>query len=88
MEEDLTLGNEEEVTEDATEEVEEVESYFIDYHSYIAAGYSALAAILEVNPLTEPERKRIDNIRKKSLYLLSSSLDKLVTQFDLEHSDD
>lgn len=76
MEEDLNLNS---------EELEYWE--YPDYHAYIGAAYNALGAIAEVNPLTEPERKRVDNIRKKSLYLISSSLDRLVIQFDEEHKE-
>ena len=78
MENDLVLGEEEN-----QEESDEGSGW--EYSDYIEAALSALSFLDTFNPMTEPDRKRTENIRKKGLYLISASLDKLVKQFDEEH---
>jgi len=69
MEENLVLGDEEEVVEEFIEEV--------SYTEYIHASVEVLTFLESANPMTKSEVKRVENLKKMCLEMLEHSVKEL-----------
>lgn len=65
MEQDLILGEEEEVEEIIEE---------ISYNEYISASVDVLTFLESANPMTKSEVKRVENLRKMCFEMLEFSV--------------
>jgi hypothetical protein len=68
MEDDLVLGDE--------QEVEEVEEFIeeISYPQYISASVEVLTMLESANPMTKSEVKRVESLRKMCFEMLEFSV--------------
>jgi hypothetical protein len=78
------IKQEEDLILETGEEWEE-EEYFLDYSETIATCYNALSAIEMINPLTDKDTKRVNQIKSQCLYLIHRSVSELVKEFDTAH---
>lgn len=69
MEQDLILGDEEEIIEEIIEEV--------SYSEYIHASVEVLTMLESANPMTKTDVKRIENLRKMCFEMLEHSVKEL-----------